>query len=76
MYHIFDVGGLLLKRFHGCEAKAIDDGDKQIASWQAALSDFLDKHLLPLLAAGTPPCQIIATWDRGNTCLLYTSRCV
>lgn len=68
MYHIFDVGGLLLKRFHGCEAKAIDDGDKQIASWQAALSDFLDKHLFPLLDAGTPPCQIIATWDRGNTC--------
>lgn len=68
MYHIFDVGGLLLKRFHGCEAKAIDDGDKQIASWQAALSDFLDKHLLPLLKAGTPPCQIIAAWDRGNTC--------
>ena len=68
MYHIFDVGGLLLKRFHGCEAKAIDDGDKQIASWQAALSDFLDKHLFPLLDAGTPPCQIIAAWDRGNTC--------
>ncbi len=61
--HILDLRGLLLKTYHGSEDQSVAQG----ACWQAALIDFLDKHLLPILQAGAAPRQIIAVLDKGNT---------
>ena len=55
-YHILDLGGLLLQRFHG-------SSDKQ---WQTALLDFIDTHLTPYLS-DVAPRQFIAVLDKGNT---------
>lgn len=55
-YHILDLGGLLLKRFHGSSDKC----------WQTALLDFIDAHLLPYLGTSAPR-QMIAVLDKGNT---------
>ncbi len=55
-YHILDLGGLLLQRFHG-------SADKQ---WQTALLDFIDTHLTPYLS-DVAPRQFIAVQDKGNT---------
>lgn len=67
LYHILDVGGLLLQRFHGCEDASIENDDgKLISSWQAALVDFLDQHIFKYLPEGAPR-QFIAVWDKGNT---------
>ena len=65
--HILDLGGLLLKTYHGSEDQSVSAADKSVSCWQAALIDFLDKHLLPILQTGAAPRQIIAVLDKGNT---------
>jgi DNA polymerase I-like protein with 3'-5' exonuclease and polymerase domains/5'-3' exonuclease len=64
-YHILDLNGLLLKRFHGCSDQSVEDGDRTISAWQPALLDFIDAHLLPYLDYAAPR-QFIAVWDKGN----------
>lgn len=67
IYHILDVNGLLLKRYHGSPDKSVENGsEKPISSWQAALSSFLDEHILRYLNTAAPR-EIIAVWDKGNT---------
>lgn len=60
--HILDLRGLLLKTYHGSEDQSVAQG----ACWQAALIDFMDTHLLPLLKHAAPR-QIIVVLDKGNT---------
>ena len=64
--HILDLRGLLLKTYHGSEDQSVAAADKQVACWQAALIDFMDTHLLPLLKHAAPR-QIIVVLDKGNT---------
>ncbi|MEN6303764.1 MAG: DNA polymerase [Armatimonadia bacterium] len=64
-YHILDLNGLLLKRFHGCSDRSVEDGDRQISAWQPALRDFIESHLIPFMSTAAPR-QFIAVWDKGN----------
>ena len=64
--HILDLRGLLLKTYHGSEDQSVAAANKQVACWQAALIDFVDSHLLPILKHAAPR-QVIAVLDKGNT---------